>query len=93
MTLEKKLLNDEKTIIDFINNSPNKKNIIAMFKKGPPDSGFMWCDKEGGPGKYWTEEEALGLKELTNLVLKLGWESSGYSIMLRKIQSQYIECD
>ena len=90
MSFEKKMYNDEKTIIDFINNSPNKNNIIAMFKKGPPtDSGFMWCDKEGGPGKYWTEEEALGLKELTNLVLKLGWESSGYSIMLRNIQSKY----
>ena len=89
MSFEKKLLNDEKTIIDFINNSPNKKNIIAMLKKGPPNSGFMWCDKEGGPGKYWTHDEAAGLKELSNLVLNLGWDSSGYSIMLRNIQSKY----
>jgi hypothetical protein len=50
----------------------------------------MWCSKKGGPGLYWTSKEADGLEELSELVLKLGWDSSGYSMMLRNIQSQFI---
>ena len=56
---------------------------------GPPvDTGFMWCSKEGGPGLYWSKEEADALKSLSDYVLEMGWESSGYSIMLRNIQNK-----
>ena len=60
-----------------------------MLKKGPPvDKGFMWCSKEGGPGLYWSKDEAEALTSLSDYVLEMGWESSGYSMMLRNIRNK-----
>ena len=92
MSLEIKFNNDLKKIIEVINNSPNKGDVIKMFKKGPPENeGFAWCSKEGGQGFYWSEEESKALKMVSNLVLDNGWDSSGYSIMLRAIQKALIQ--
>lgn len=67
----------------------NKDSIISMFVKGPPENkGFMWCGCEGGPGKYWTSEEAHGLKYVSNLVLDRGWDSSGFGFMMRVVQDK-----
>ena len=83
---------DLELILAIINNSPLKTNINNMFIKGPPiDQGFMWCQDNGGPDCYWTEKEAQALKFIRNKVLELGWESSGYGIMMRKIQRKIKE--
>ena len=77
------------TIVDKINNHENKQGIISMFIKGPPeDEGFIWCEKEGGPGCWWNKEEADGLKFVGDLVLDLGWDSSGYGFMMRFVQRE-----
>ena len=89
--MEAKLSNDANKISNFINSHPKKKDFISMFTKGPPDDkGFMWCSKESGNDSHWNYEEATALKELTNLVLNLGWDSSGFGIMMRNIQSKYL---
>ena len=63
-----------------------------MFIKGPPiNQGFMWCQDNGGPDCYWTEKEGEALRFIRNKVLELGWESSGYGIMMRKIQRKIKE--
>ena len=89
MSLEEKGKADLKTLISFILSHENKDNIVNMFVKGPPKTcGFMWCGSEGGKGKWWTEQEANGLKDIGDKVLELGWDSSGYGIMLRMIQQE-----
>ena len=67
---EQKKIYDANYIIGLINQHPNKDNIISMFVKGPPENeGFMWCASEGGPGQYWTTEEANGMKYVSYLYL------------------------
>ena len=89
MSLEEKGKADLKTLISFILSHENKDNIVNMFVKGPPKTcGFMWCGSEGGKGKWWTEQEANGLKDIGDKVLELGWDSSGYGIMLRMVQQE-----
>ncbi len=91
-TLDQKADIDCEYIVNFINNHENKNEIVSMFIKGPPaDQGFMWCGKEGGSGQYWTLGEAQGLKEIGDLVLDKGWDSSGYGFMMRKIQQKIRE--
>lgn len=86
---EEKAQQDLNFIIKYINNHENKQGIISMFMKGPPkDKGYMWCCTQGGPEYYWNYEEADGLKEIRNLVLNNGWDSSGYGFMMRKIQKE-----
>tara|TARA_B100001142_G_scaffold274353_1_gene282272 strand:- start:161 stop:760 length:600 start_codon:yes stop_codon:yes gene_type:complete len=87
--LETKMENDCEALINYINAHENKQGIVSMFMKGPPDDrGFMWCPTKGGPNEYWNEEEARGLKQIKNAVLNKGWDSSGYAIMMRKIQKE-----
>ncbi len=87
--MEQRLASDSDTICQWINNQSNKEAFISMLKKGPPvDKGFMWCSKEGGPGLYWSKDEAEALTSLSDYVLEMGWESSGYSMMLRNIQNK-----
>ncbi len=87
--LETKMENDCEALINYINAHENKQGIVSMFMKGPPqDTGFMWCPTKGGPNEYWNEEEARGLNQIKNAVLNKGWESSGYAIMMRKIQKE-----
>ena len=86
-SMEQKAEKDLIFIVNYINNHENKQGIISMFMKGPPkDKGFMWCDSKGGEEQYWTLNEARGLKEIGNLALEKGWDSSGYGFMMRKIQ-------
>ena len=60
-----------------------------MFIKGPPENkGFTWCSKEGGPNKWWTTNEAKGLKFIERYVLNLGYESCMYYIFMRNLQNQ-----
>ena len=88
--IEVKAQKDLIDIVNQINNQKNKNDIVSVFMRGPPkNDGFIWCDKEGGPDKWWSIEEAEGLKFVSDLVLSLGWESSGYGIMLRKIPPVY----
>ena len=90
VNFDKKLNQDRNIIINFIDNSPIKNDFISMLiKDTPPNEGFMWCSQEGGVGKYWTIEQAKALKELSDKVINLGWDSSGYAIMIRNIQSYY----
>jgi len=89
MSMQAKADKDLITIVDKINNHENKQGIISMFIKGPPeDDGFIWCEKEGGPGCWWNKEEADGLKFVGDLVLDLGWDSSGYGFMMRFVQRE-----
>ena len=89
MSIESKAQKDIIDIVKQINNHENKNSIVSVFMRGPPkNDGFMWCDKEGGPDKWWSIEEAEGLKFVSELVLNLGWDSSSYGIMLRKIQNE-----
>ena len=83
---------DLELILAIINNSPIKTYINNMFIKGPPvNTGFLWCCDNGGPDCYWTEKEGEALRFIRNKVLELGWESSGYGIMMRKIQRKIKE--
>ena len=89
MSMEAKSRKDLNTIVDKINNHVNKQGIISMFIKGPPENdGFMWCGRKGGPGCWWNKEEGEGLEFISNLVLDLGWDSSGYGFMMRFVQKE-----
>jgi hypothetical protein len=86
-SLDQKANTDCEYIIQFINNHENKNGIVSMFMKGPPkDKGFSWCSHEDKP--YWTDEESNGLKVIRDLVLDKEWDSSGYGLMMRKIQQK-----
>ena len=85
--IRQKAEQDLKQTMEWINSKDNGDWIYNMFIKGPPEGkGFMWCDKEGGENKWWTEKESQGLKDVTQYVLDLGWDSSGYGLFMRKIQ-------
>ena len=85
--IQEKANKDLKTTMEWINSKDNRDWIYNMFIKGPPENkGFMWCDQEGGEGKWWTEKESQGLKDVTQYVLDLGWDSSGYGLFMRKLQ-------
>jgi len=87
--LKTKMEQDCQALVNYINSHENKQGIVSMFMKGPPnDTGFMWCPTKGGPNEYWNEEEGRGLNQIKNAVLNKGWESSGYAIMMRKIQKE-----
>ena len=84
-TIESKADEDCSTIIQFINNHPIKQDIISMYHKGPPkNEGFMWCSREEG---HWTKRESDAFKIMEQIILKYGWDSSGYGYMQRQIQS------
>ena len=88
---EPPLENDLKQTMEWINSRDDKDYIYNMFIKGPPENkGFMWCDKDGGRRKWWTEKESKGLKDVTQYVLNLGWDSSGYGLFMRKLQNHII---
>lgn len=71
-------------ILQEINAHENKTAILTSLKKGPPaNKGFMWSMNDTD---YWTENELTALKDISEIVLNKGWESSGYGIMMRKIQ-------
>ena len=83
--MDTQMKTDTLDIINTINTHENKQGILSMFKKGPPkDQGFMWCKNDD---VYWTEPESKGLQFVQDLVLGKGWDSSGYSIMMRNLQN------
>lgn len=86
-SIENKFNKDLETILKIINSSPNKDNIIKMFKIGPPkDTGFMWCTE-----KDWTKiEHGKAFRNVESMVLIRGWDSSGFSMMMRAIQSSVV---
>ena len=60
--------------------------MIEVFNKGPPkDKGYMWGLNEPN---YWTEEEKIAINIMHKWVLEKGWESSGYAVMFRSIESK-----
>ena len=80
---------DTEYFIQQIDNSPKRGAIVAMFVKGPEvENGFMWSNNMNG---YWTEEEYEALREVGMMVIDRGWESSGYGLMMRKLQHHFVE--
>lgn len=76
---------DMYSILQEINTHKNKSVIMSLFTKGPPaNKGFMWSIDDTF---YWTKEEFTALKDISEIVLNKGYESSGYGIMMRKIQA------
>lgn len=92
LTIHQKKDIDVIFFLQEIDKHPLKIHIISMFKKGPPkDQGFMWREEIGGPGKYWTVQEAEALKYVQNLVLSKNGDSSGYGYMMRILQNKLEE--
>lgn len=73
-------------MLGVIQTHPNRAGIFSMFEKGPPVSqGFMWSSEND---VYWTETESSGLKFVRDMVLENGFDSSGYAMMMRNLQSE-----
>ena len=64
----------------FIENHPDKDEIIKWYIEGPGEKGFMWCS---------TTEKYK--KDLETVVLNMGYDSSGYGWFHRLLQQQIIE--
>lgn len=74
--VEPNMETDLVTVMNFIENHKLKDEIIEWYVEGPPNSvGFMWC-RYDTPAKLCVEQ----------LVLKLGYDSSAFGCMQRKIQ-------
>lgn len=85
LSIEKKFKKDLKNIVKEINYSPDKDSIIKMFEIGPPeDKGFMWCTEKDWP----MIEYGKAFKKVEGMVLIRGWDSSGYSMMMRAVQKE-----
>ena len=84
MALDRKAQSDLTEIISFIENHENSQDIYSIFSKGPdPECGFMWTSSE-----WWTQKQQEALEIIDNKVLELGWDSTGYGIMMRMIQNE-----
>lgn len=87
--MERKTQIDLDALICFINTHEKCNNIKKMFKKGPdPKYGFMWTDNN-----WWTDEESNALRIISNKVLSLDWDSSGYGFMMRLVQRTILDFD
>lgn len=68
---------DTQTALKFIAEHQLRKEIIAMFKEGPPENrGWMFLSNE-----------SAAFRAIENKVLDLGYDSSGYAIMMRRIEA------
>ena len=86
-SIEKKFKKDIKNIVKEINYSPDKDSIIKMFEIGPPeDKGFMWCTERDWP----MIEYGKAFRSVESMVLIRGWDSSGYSMMMRAVQKEIV---
>ena len=84
MSFDRKAQSDLTEIVSFIEKHEKSRDIYSIFSKGPePGCGFMWT-----PTEWWTPEQAKALKIISNKVLDLGWDSSGYGMMMRMIQDK-----
>jgi hypothetical protein len=73
---------DIQTIMDAIGKYENAEDVYSGFKKGPdPKHGFMFTLDD-----WWDPKQLVAMKFVSNLVLDLGWDSSGYGFMMRKIE-------
>ncbi len=89
--LDVKLEKDSNNIINKILKDPDAKGMVSALKKGPPPQlGFMWGLNEPN---YWTVAERKGIDKMHIWVLMNGWESSGYAIMFRTLQSKIENID
>ena len=85
-SLEEKLQSDTTILLNKIRSHPESNSMIEVFNKGPPkDKGYMWGLNEPN---YWTEEEKIAINIMHKWVLEKGWESSGYAVMFRSIESK-----
>jgi hypothetical protein len=85
-SLEEKLQSDTTILVNKIRSHPESNSMIEVFNKGPPkDKGYMWGLNEPN---YWTEEEKIAINIMHKWVLEKGWESSGYAVMFRSIESK-----
>ena len=88
---QSKKTKDTKDILEFIYSNDNKKDIISMYLKGPPeDTGFMWARNAKD---YWTEGELKALGIMEKKLWGLGWDSSGYGLMQRIIEHKVNELE
>jgi len=89
--LEVKLEKDSNNIVNTILKDSEAEGMISALRKGPPPQlGFMWGLNEPN---YWTNAEKSGIDKMHIWVLQNGWESSGYAIMFRKLQSKIKNID
>ena len=73
---------DLNTIMDFIINHSKYNTIKKCFLKGPEQgNGYMWTDST-----WWGEEGKEAITIVSNKVLDLDWDSSGYGYMMRLIE-------
>ena len=84
MNLVEKKNQDLNTIMNFINGHSTVNDIYSAFLKGPdPECGFMWTTTE-----WWTPKQADAIKLISVNVLNLGWDSSGFGLMMRAIENE-----
>ena len=73
--------------VEFIRGNDDQDNIIAMYKRGPPeDTGFMWL-----PNDWFTSEQQQGFQVMKNWILDHDYDSSAYGWMHRAIQQKVRE--
>ena len=82
--IDLKCINDRKKIMEKIHSKENKEAYIEICKKGPPrDTGFAWCTNDD-----WGDKKHIdAFIDLKNMVLDYGWDSSGYAMMMRTVQT------
>ena len=67
---------DVQNVVQWVLAHEKKTDIISVYTKGPPkDKGFMWWDDPIA--------EMVGQK-----ILHMGYDSSAYGIMQRKVQHE-----
>ena len=80
--IEQQANKDIITIMNAISNYENVNDVYLAFKKGPdPKHGFMFTLDD-----WWDAKQAAAIKFVSNLVLDLGWDSSGYGFMMRRVE-------
>lgn len=68
---------DTQTALKFIAEHKLSKEITALFKAGPP----------ANRGWVYLTNESAAFRAIENKVLDLGYDSSGYAIMMRRIEA------
>ena len=73
--------------VEFICEDKDQDNIVAMYKRGPPeDTGFMWV-----PNDWFTPEQQQGFLKMRQWILEHDYDSSAYGCMHRAIQQKVSE--
>ena len=68
---------DTQTALKFIAGHKLRKEITTLFKEGPPENR----------GWVYLTNESPAFRAIENKVLDLGYDSSGYAIMMRRIEA------